>query len=46
MNTGTARLSPSADSPFHTAWDGINGRDKESESIDKKAISLLFIRKA
>jgi hypothetical protein len=25
------------------AFAGINGRDRESESIDKNAISLLFI---
>ena len=32
-----------ADSPFSIAFAGIRSTDKESDSIDKKAISLLFI---
>jgi hypothetical protein len=31
-----------ADSPFSIAFAGICSTDKERESIDKKAISLLF----
>jgi hypothetical protein len=41
--TGTVLPSTGASNPFSIECAGITGRDVERESIDKKAISLLFI---
>jgi hypothetical protein len=40
---GTVLSSKGASNPFSIECAGITGRDIERESIDKKAISLLFM---
>jgi hypothetical protein len=42
---GTVLPSNGASIPFSIEYAGVIGRDNEIDSIDKKAISLLFIYK-